>query len=86
MAFARAKRIARDKTTAHGEGGCSMELGALERSVKRAFQTNHTDPLVTVAADPELSVELAKAASSLGSREPSVEHRNKLRGSAEKWV
>ncbi len=48
-----------------------MELATLERSVKRAFEANHTDPLVTVAADSELSPELAKAASSLGSREPS---------------
>ena len=63
-----------------------MELGTLERSVKRAFQTNHTDPLVTVAADSELSPELVKAASALGSREPSEEQRNKLRGSAEAWL
>ena len=63
-----------------------MELGALERSVKRAFQTDPTDPLVTVAADPELSPELAKAASSLGSGEPWAEHRTKLRGSAEQWL
>ena len=63
-----------------------MELGTLERSVKRAFQTNHTDPLVTVAADPELSPELAKATSSLGSREPSEQQRNRPRGSAEAWM
>ena len=63
-----------------------MELGTLERSVKRAFQTNHTDPLVSVAADSELSRELAKAASSLSSREPSQEHPHKLRGSAEQWL
>ena len=63
-----------------------MELAALERSVKRAFQTDPTDPLVTVAADPELSPELMKAASSLSSREPSQKHPNKLRGSAEKWL
>ena len=63
-----------------------MELGTLERSVKRAFQTNRTDPLVTVAADSELSAELAKAASSLGSREPSEQQRTKLRGSAEAWM
>ena len=63
-----------------------MELGTLERSVKRAFRTNPSDPLVTVATDPELSPELAKAASSLGSRKPSAEHRNKPRGSAEGWM
>ena len=63
-----------------------MELGALERSVKRAYQTNPTDPLATVAADSELSPELAKAASSLGSREPSEVQRNKLQGSAEQWI
>ncbi len=63
-----------------------MELGTLERSVKRAFQTNHTDPLATVAADSELSLELAKAASSLGSRKPSEEQRKTLRGSAEGWM
>ena len=63
-----------------------MELGTLEQSVKRAFQTNHTDPLVAVAADPELSPELANAASSLGSRGPSEEQRNTPRGSAEVWV
>ena len=63
-----------------------MELGPLERSVKRAFQANRTDPLVTVAADPELSPELGKAASSLGSRESSEGQRNTLRGSAEVWL
>ena len=63
-----------------------MELGALERSVKRAYRTNPTDPLVTVAADSGLSPELARAASSLSSREPSEEHRNKLQGSAEEWL
>ncbi len=63
-----------------------MELGTLERSVKRAFQTNHTDPLVTVAEDSELSLELVKAARSLGSQEPSREKRNELRGSAEQWM
>ena len=63
-----------------------MELGTLERSVKRAFQTNRTDPLVTVASDSKLSPELVKAASSLSSREPSKEHRNKLSGSAEGWL
>ena len=63
-----------------------MEIGALERSVKRAFQANPQDPFVTLAADSGLSPELAKAASSLSSREPSREHRNKLRGSAEVWV
>ena len=63
-----------------------MELGALEGTVRRAFRTNPSDPLVIVAADPELSPELAKAASSLGSREPSEAHRIKLRGSAEIWL
>ena len=63
-----------------------MELGTLERVVRRAFETNPTTPLVTVAADSRLSPELVKAARSLGSREPSEEHRNKLRGSAEQWI
>ena len=71
---------------AEREGERSMELGTLEQSVKRAFRTNHTDPLVTVAADPELSPELVKAASSLGSKEPSEAQRNTRRGSAEAWV
>ncbi len=62
-----------------------MELGTLERSVRRAFQTNHTDPLVTVAADSRLSPELAKAASSLGSRKPSTE-RTKRPDSTEGWL
>ena len=69
-----------------GEGGQSMELGVLEQAIKRAYRVNPTDPLVTVAADSKLSPELAKAARSLGSREPSVERRNKLRGSAEQWA
>ena len=63
-----------------------MELGALERSVKRAYRTNPTDPLVTVAADPELSPELAKATRSLGLRESSEQQRNRPRGSAEAWM
>ena len=63
-----------------------MELGTLERVVKRAFQRNPEDPLVTLAADSGLSPELAKAAISLASKEPSEERRNKLRGSAERWM
>ena len=86
MPVARATNRTESISPAEREGERMMELGTLERSVKRAFQTNHTDPLVKVAADSEVSPELARAARSLGSREPSVERRNKLRGSAEKWM
>ena len=63
-----------------------MELGVLEQAVRRAYRTNPTDPLVTVATDFELSPELAKAAMSLSSKEPLDGRRNRVGVSAEEWA
>ena len=63
-----------------------MELGVLERTVRRALRANTSDPLVTVAAASGLSQELAAAVSTRLSKEPLEERRNKLRASAEQWA
>ena len=63
-----------------------MELEALEGKVRRAFRTNRSDPLLTVATDSGLSQEFAAAASSRLSKAPRKERRNKLRVSAEQWA